>query len=459
MEPELDAGVAGPSGALVAFEGVDALGLCRLTRRSPTLAGGVPVRVAQACVPLLEGNALGLQVTLTRPLRLARRWGRFSLQPGPGSEQLCRAHAAAVAALVAQGYLPRGGAFHRMLARGPLVHDGGRLRLWTGLLVRPRPGFWVWAAGAANRRNVLFDLGEVVVPDSEHLVPLVLELRPKPGVRSLLVDGEIATLLPVWPRVAFSRRTLAEAEDVGRAHLDFYDPAYFEAKKAGLVTRKYRQRFASAGGAEPPLPAPGEEARCQVIDVGPVDLAVEALAPALLPEGLADRVPARYGRCERVLFRNTIPFTVHHDGLSVDVQYDREALERAARDVEARFQRVFGSGTVEEHRGALWYLTRYFTPHPAGEPHFFVKPWAFTRTPPGFSCVIEGVHGPAYDILRGVVRTDRFFATPAVFHLWRPGERVEVEAGRPLISALPVPRALMEADMALLRPEGLPRLG
>src|SRR5262249_49765448 len=48
-------------------------GLVRLTRRSPTLDGSVPLRVARACLPLLEGNAYGLQLVLTRPLTVRRR--------------------------------------------------------------------------------------------------------------------------------------------------------------------------------------------------------------------------------------------------------------------------------------------------------------------------------------------------------------------------------------------------
>lgn len=458
MDIEQEADLSRSAEPLIIIEGIDTLGLCRLARRSPTLAGGVPVRVAQGCVPLLEGNALGHQITLTRPVRLASRWGRFFLEPGPENDLLGRVHAASMTALAAQGFLSRGGAFHRMFEGGPLAAGEGHLWLWTGLFLRPRPGFWVWAGSAANRRNVAFDVMELVLPDEAHLVPLVLALRPKPGVKKLLLDGEIATVFPIWPRVSFSRVSLAEAEDVGRAHLAFYDAAYFAAKKAGEVTRKYRRQFASLGPADPPLPARGEEIRAQVIDAGPVDLAIEPITRALLPEGPASAVPLRHGRVERVVFRNTIPFTVHYDGLNVDIHSDKKALERAARDVEAHFERAFGPGIVEENRGALWYLTKYFTPHPPGEPHFFVKPWAFSRTPPGFSSVIEGEHGLSYDVLRGVVRTDRFFATPAVFHLWRPGETIEIEAGRRLVSVLPLPRVLMEAEIVLENPQGLPRL-
>ena len=50
---------------LSVFEVGDVLdGLFRLEKRSPTLRGSVPLRVAQACVPLLQGNAFGLQVVL-----------------------------------------------------------------------------------------------------------------------------------------------------------------------------------------------------------------------------------------------------------------------------------------------------------------------------------------------------------------------------------------------------------
>ena len=39
-----------------------------LERRSATLDGNVPLRVAQACMPFLEGNALGWQIVLDPPL-------------------------------------------------------------------------------------------------------------------------------------------------------------------------------------------------------------------------------------------------------------------------------------------------------------------------------------------------------------------------------------------------------
>ena len=99
-----------------------------------------------------------------------------------------------------------------------------------------------------------------------------------------------------------------------------------------------------------------------------------------------------------------------------------------------------------------FYLTKYFTPHPNGEPHFFVKPWAFTSTPHGWSSVLEGTRGDGWDVMRGVVWTDRFHATPAVFSL-QPGRRVRVPEGAPLLEVTAVPRRLLGEGFTM-REEG-----
>jgi hypothetical protein len=109
---------------------------------------------------------------------------------------------------------------------------------------------------------------------------------------------------------------------------------------------------------------------------------------------------------------------------------------------------VLGPGFGVEHKGAVLYLTKYFTPHPQGEPHFFVKPWAFTVTPRGWSSLLEGVRGEGWDVMRGVVWTDRFHATPAVFSM-QGGRRVRVREGAPLLDVVPVPRSLLAEGFTL----------
>ena len=74
-----------------------------------------------------------------------------------------------------------------------------------------------------------------------------------------------------------------------------------------------------------------------------------------------------------------------------------------------------------------------------GSSHFFVKPWAFTETPRGWSSVLDGIRGEGYDVMRGVVWTDRFHATPAVFDV-APMRVVKVASGVPLLEVFAIPR-------------------
>jgi hypothetical protein len=53
--------------------------------------------------------------------------------------------------------------------------------------------------------------------------------------------------------------------------------------------------------------------------------------------------------------------------------------------------------------------------------------------------------------MRGVVSTDSFFATPAVFRIHRVGAPVVVPEGRPLLRVIPVPRRLLAADYRMRR--------
>ncbi len=78
------------------FTVLDALGgFARLVRRTPTLDGAVPLRAAQACLPLLAGNALGWQVVISEPLRVAQRLTGPTLRGA--DDGLAQRHAAASA--------------------------------------------------------------------------------------------------------------------------------------------------------------------------------------------------------------------------------------------------------------------------------------------------------------------------------------------------------------------------
>jgi hypothetical protein len=190
--------------ALAAFEP-----LASLTKRDGTLDGAVPLRVAQACVPLLEGNALGHQIVFGRRLVVRSRLGRRGLEATRELEEVDRAHRAAVPFLAAHGFLRRGGAWHVQLEKKWWWVERGVLRIWTGLLVRPRKGTWLRVSGAGSRA--------------------ILGL----GVRtSWIADPELA-----------------------RAHVAFYDAKYFATKK-GEVTKKYRRNLSNARKQEDEADAP-----------------------------------------------------------------------------------------------------------------------------------------------------------------------------------------------------------
>lgn len=434
------------------FEVLDVFeGFASLEKRSPTLDGSVPVRVAQACVPLLEGNAFGFQVVLHRALTLKRAIGGPRVAAAPADEAaLRRLHAAALPRLAAHGLVPKGGAWHRALAKGFTLLEGPlaerRLRLFTGLLVRPFAGIWLRLSRTANRRSALYDVEERFVPDDGGFVPLVLTIRLE--AKEALVSGEVATLAPVAPDVRVTEMDLADAPEVGRAHAAFYDAAYFETKR-GESTGKYRKLVARERVGEKETRA---EAEARVVAAGPRNHEVRFDARFLTAKGPEpERRPDEARRLPSVVFRNAIAFTALFDGHALKVDTDRPALSRAARRVEQSFRDVYGEGFLREHEGALWYLTKYVTPHPPGEPHFFVKPFAFVTTPPGWSCLLEGVPGEGYDVLRGVVSSDVFHATPAVFLVRRVGVAIRVPAGTPLLEVLPVPRRLLDAGFRVFR--------
>ena len=419
-------------------------GLFTLVRRSPTLEGSVPLRVARACVPLLEGNAYGLQLTLTRPLAVRGRLGRWRAQWAE-DEDVERRHRGAAPRLPEEGYLERDSGWVSAL-RGPVVKSvAGGLRVFTGLLVRPETGVWLRVTAAANRRNTLFEVVEQVIADEGAWVPVVLELEIRKGAPAAFsLEGEIACLGALRPGGRFESMPVARAPELARAHAAFYDRGYFEDKRDD-PTGKYRRLIGGQDAAAGP-----EEAACRVAVIGPSRHDLEPMRATTGADGPSPaRGKAAGPRVASVVFRNEIRFGGLFDGHTLSLDYDRTRLRQRTRPVEEALRGVLGNGAAPEHPGSELYLTRYFTPHPPGEPHFFVKPWALTATPPGWSSLLEGAHGDGYDVLRGVVSTDVFHATPAVFRVHREGARFEVPDDLPLLRVIPVPRALLGHEFRL----------
>jgi hypothetical protein len=424
------------------FEIIDALdGLFQVVKRSPTLDGSLPLRAAQACVPLLEGNALGFTLKLTRPARLERRLGRLRFVPGelwPDAELV----QSRLARLAAEHLVPARGAFRQAFGRAPALADRGVLWIWTGLLVRPADGIWARVGRPSNRRNLFVDVRETFAAPGA-FTPIVLGLAPHfgGGQKTIEIAGDLATLAPAMADLDLVVRELADAPDLGRAHAEFYDASYFSSKKKGS-TRRYRKLVAK--------PVARQRGAIEIVRAGPCPMIV---ARDGLVASAAEPIPSRTrdGAPPRVRFLNLVDFEARYDGKDLRLRFERDALRGHAAALERAWTELYGAKYLADHQGALFYLIKYFTPHVAGEPHFFVKPWAFVRTPPGWSSVVEGVAGDGFDVMRGVVETDRFFATPAVFHLHRLGAPIRVAAKDPLVDVYPVPRDVLGAGFTRTR--------
>jgi hypothetical protein len=412
---------------VTAFEVLDALGLAQLLKRSGDLGGSAPLRVAQGCGPMFEGNAFGFQVTLRLPITLRRIAGRLAAEiAAPYGEALAASHSTVLPSLVAQGLLPPDGVLSTMFAdhfvRVELEDPGHvRVRLWTGLLVRPDAGIWLRVSATANRRNRFIDVEEQFIADGGGWAPLILDIKlTSDAPDQVRLEGELGTVAPVAPGVHIDSVPLAEAPEIGAAHAAFYDAAYYDDKTRS-ITRKYRKMKFPPDDLESAAPA-----RCRVINIGPAAHTITGSIP-------------------RIVFGNLVPFEARFDGYTIVVEPDQRTLRVGAHAVERAFAEALGPTFLGENRQSLWYFTKYFTHHPPGEPHFFVKPWAFVQTPPGWSCLLEGVHGDGFDVLRGVVATDIFHATPAVFQVYRVGEPIRVGFGEPLLQVMPIPRRLLHA--------------
>jgi hypothetical protein len=365
-----------------------------LSQRSPTLGGTIPLRAAQACSPLLAGNAFGSALRPPRPIRLRRSWRALEVEPKPRAVSVLRGGEALV------------------------TFD-------TGLFVRPAEGVVLVLERPYNRRDRRVSVPEVALAAPADL-HLTLRVRIARG-EEVVLDGELASLGAFAPAPRPALVPLAEARSVGRAHLDFFDRSYFEAKR-GKPTRKYRAIASEREGARGPGAAPLDP-RIRVILAGDPPPAI-----TISEEGLMAMV-IRLPLGARAAFH----------GARVEARIDEGARQTRARHIEAAWGEVFGDEASPD-TGAIRYFTTYVTAHAAGDPRLFFKPALLLWTPPGWRAVIDGPFGPGYDVLRGVTDPSFFHALPGVIEL--SDAEVMLRPGTPLIRVRPVPERLAAAPIA-----------
>ena len=419
----------------VAFEAVTLLpGLAGLVKRTGDLDGNLPVRAARYCGPVFEGSAAGFQVTLGQPMTLKRdRRGRVTWDVTPPVLELIREGTAiAVEQGAREGLINPDSPWWRSFRRDPLPIRGNRALVWTGLVVRPRAGLWLVVGGAFNRRSRIAVVDHVV-SDPERFVPLVVEIDVRqvgPGREGLWMEGEIACVTPVRPRVRVRKERLGAGAQELKDFAAFFSEDYF-ATKAQRATASYirqtRDRRVKAT----------ETCEARLLFAGPDVHAVGEFKRFITEAGFAG-APRSPGTLQFALVRHLARLRWTWQGQthsSFEVGH-----ERLLPALEALWKTSVGDSAPS----GFQFLAHYALGEHWDQPYVQVQPWVFLPTPDGWSTLVDGFHHPPeFDGMRAVIATDWFTSLAMVLRLFGPST-VDLPPRTPLLRALPVSRPVLE---------------
>jgi hypothetical protein len=413
--------------------------LFTLGKRSETLDGSIPLRAAQGCKPLLEGNAAGfhLRFGLSAVIRKDRHRARLIFTDGDDAKAT-KLYRSGIKRLAERRLLAKDGFWSRTLRKGVSWQHKNVLYIWTGHLVRPVPGVWILVSGAFNRRCFV-QVREYVIPDSDVFVPLVLELDLSSlRDRDTWLDTEVACLTPLRPDVAMSMVSLKDRPDAGRAFCAFYDAAYVEPRLQGNYVGRYRKITASEPHTES-----ARTAECELVVVnGPHSHTIRTFDRFATSRGWSRGHPDA-GRLQYAVIRNIGLVKGRWDGLSVrDVSVD---VPDVREQLHQEWTALFGPISVERLESLFEYVI-IPTPH-RGEPIIGIVPRAFAVTPPGWSTLVDSFDFHGLDGMRGLVSTDTYFGTGSFWQLYKP-MKFTIPRGANLIRLLPVPRRLLRATFS-----------
>ncbi|HEX2656646.1 MAG TPA: hypothetical protein VHU40_00175 [Polyangia bacterium] len=419
-----------------AFEVLQALpGFCQLTKRSPTLDGNMPLRAAQHCSPVFEGNEAGFQISLAQPMTLRRdRRGMHIDMTPPAFEQTQREVRGALERLVDRGLLERDGYWRRLLARDALPIRGDHILLWTGFLVRPAAGVALRVGAAFNRRSRVAVV-EHAITDSTRFTPLVLTIDGRDLPKDpLWIEHEIGCVLPTAARAELSLGPLRRAPEIVRAYEAYFDAAYFATKQV-KPTGKYRRMIRLD------TQSPSETCHAQAFYAAATASThtLTRLQRFHHPAGIARAAPSGV-HLPMVTVRNVARWSVDWNGQSFT--REQNDLPRVIPSLIRDWKAAGGDPTSP----AFQSLERFaFGPY-IDEPYWILHPWVFARTPPGWSMVCDGANIEGADGMRGIVRTDQLNLVATVLRMYAPG-RFTLRKGRPLLHFYPLPRRLQYAPM------------
>jgi len=421
-----------PAPANAAFEIVTLLpGFTTLDKRSGDLDGNLPVRAARYCGPVFEGNAAGFQITLAQPMTLARtrRGNTECVMTDPTLRQVSEEVDDALEKAVSHDLLARGGFWHRLFRGNALPSRGRRLLVWTGHMIRPRPGIWLLVGGAFNRRSRVAVVDHLVT-DPDRFVPLVVEIDTRDITREpRWLEMELGCVTPLRPAARMRKQRLAAGASELREFATFFSDAYFDTKSkhptAGYVVHQRERAKSGAKAAE----------RCdaRLLYIGPDVHAVRPFRRFITAGGFSTSA-ASPGTLEAAVVNNIAPTRWTWQG---QVHSSFDVHKRHLPELRAIWRKTFGEGGQPS---ALEFLEGHLMGERWDQPYVQLQPWAFAPTAQGWSTLVDGFHQyPGYDGMRAVIATDWFASLAMVYRLYQ-STSVRIPYRAPMLRAIPVHR-------------------
>ncbi len=404
---------------------------CKLEKRAGTLGGSLPLRAARHCPPVVQGGAAGYQLSLQPTITLRRVRDRVSFELDAKSTELISQECpAAMARLVAQGQIPKGGYWHRLFQHSAIALKGSRIMLWTGVMLRPRPQIALWVSRAFNRHSRV-ELVDHIIDEPDAQTPLVIEIDADTlGSKPVLLTGESACVTPVLPGVQIDSMSLREAQELGQRFLDFHDEDYLKKRHTSEAGKYVRHKV--------PQGQPTSDTRCVFATAWPRShIKAKPFSRYFSNRGVA-KMSRRGPPVQAAQLRSAVDYDCEFDGRL----FPKQVLSSAPRDLE-RYRGLWRDLYGEP--GARFAARNHFFQAAAEEEAQFnaISP-ALMATPRGWSTIVDGCRlGPTWG-MRGVIDTDWYPGIATVFRFDGPGA-VHISSRTPLMLAVPVPRALLES--------------
>jgi len=405
-------------------------GFTTLRKRSGELDGDLPVRAARYCGPVFEGNAAGFQITLAQPMTLGRaRAGNIEcVMTDPTLQQVTRDVDDALEKGVSHELLARGAFWHRLFRGNALPSRGRRLLVWTGHMIRPRPGIWLLVGGAFNRRSRVTVVDHLVT-DPERFVPLIVEIDTRDiGREARWLEMELGCITPLRPAARIRKQRLAAGAPELREFASFFSDAYFETKaKHPTASYVMRERERARRGAKA-----AERCDARLLYIGPDVHQVRRFERFITADGFASAA-ATAGTLEAAIVNNIAPARWTWQG---QTHSSFDVRKRHLPELRAIWRKTFGDGAAS----ALEFLEGHLLGEAWDQPYVQFQPWVFAPTSEGWSMLVDGAHQyPGYDGMRAVIATDWFSSLAMVYRLF-DSTSVRIPYRAPMLRAIPVHR-------------------